>query len=117
MTSLGLQPFLLYPAQLKITHNGRTITFESPQNAEDFIQHTFRPPPASQSRDEAASEPDNTEMDASDASTSQPPWVQVPAAEQPLDPALTANCLFSLYDSDEFLVWISQYSAWVIDGH
>ncbi|XP_078028282.1 uncharacterized protein LOC144464625 [Epinephelus lanceolatus] len=45
ITSLGLQPFLLYPAQLKIIYNG-TITFGMPHDAEDFLQNTFQPPPA-----------------------------------------------------------------------
>lgn len=46
MTSLGLQPFLLYPAQLKISYRGRTINFRTPHEAEDFLQNTFHPPPA-----------------------------------------------------------------------
>ncbi|KAL7390028.1 hypothetical protein ABVT39_013741 [Epinephelus coioides] len=66
ITSLGLQPFLLYPAQLKIIYNG-TITFGMPHDTEDFLQNTFQPPPALQNRNTAASsrEPDNSETDNS----------------------------------------------------
>ncbi len=37
MTSLGLQPFLTYPAVIKLRHNGEQRMFDSPQKAEDFI--------------------------------------------------------------------------------
>ncbi|KAJ8385438.1 hypothetical protein AAFF_G00188900 [Aldrovandia affinis] len=38
MFSLGLQPFLLNPAQLKLTHKGKRLIFKSPQEAEEFLQ-------------------------------------------------------------------------------
>ncbi len=37
MTALGLQPFLTYPAVIKLRHKGEQRMFDSPQNAEDFI--------------------------------------------------------------------------------
>ncbi len=37
MTSLGLQPFLIYPAVIKLRHKGEQRSFDSPQKAEDFI--------------------------------------------------------------------------------
>ncbi len=37
MTALGLQPFLIYPAVIKLRHNGEQMSFDSPQKAEDFI--------------------------------------------------------------------------------
>ncbi|KAL2095410.1 hypothetical protein ACEWY4_010129 [Coilia grayii] len=38
MASAGLQPFLRYPAQLKITYRGRSLEFGSPHEAEDFLR-------------------------------------------------------------------------------
>ncbi len=37
MTALGLQPFLIYPAVIKLRHKGEQKSFDSPQKAEDFI--------------------------------------------------------------------------------
>ncbi len=37
MTALGLQPFLTYPAVIKLWHKGEQRIFDSPQKAEDFI--------------------------------------------------------------------------------
>ncbi len=37
MTVLGLQPFLTYPAVIKLRHKGEQKSFDSPQKAEDFI--------------------------------------------------------------------------------
>ncbi len=37
MTALGLQPFLIYPAVIKLQHKGEQKSFNSPQKAEDFI--------------------------------------------------------------------------------
>ncbi len=37
MTALGLQPFLIYPAAIKLRHKGEQKSFDSPQKAEDFI--------------------------------------------------------------------------------
>ncbi len=37
MTALGLQPFLIYPAVIKLRHKGEQESFDSPQKAEDFI--------------------------------------------------------------------------------
>ncbi len=37
MTALGLQPFLIYPAVIKLRHKGEQMSFDSPQKAEDFI--------------------------------------------------------------------------------
>ncbi len=37
MTALGLQPFLIYPAVIKLRHKGEHRSFDSPQKAEDFI--------------------------------------------------------------------------------
>ncbi len=37
MTALGLQPFLIYPAVIKLRHKGEQRSFNSPQKAEDFI--------------------------------------------------------------------------------
>ncbi len=37
MTALGLQPFLIYPAVIKLWHKGEQRSFDSPQKAEDFI--------------------------------------------------------------------------------
>ncbi len=37
MTALGLQPFLTYPAAIKLWHKCEQRSFDSPQKAEDFI--------------------------------------------------------------------------------
>ncbi len=37
MTALGLQPFLIYPAVIKLRHKGEQKSFDSPQKEEDFI--------------------------------------------------------------------------------
>ncbi len=37
MTVLGLQPFLTYPAAIKLRHKCEQRSFDSPQKAEDFI--------------------------------------------------------------------------------
>ncbi len=37
MTALGLQPFLAYPAVIKLRHKGEQRSFDSPRKAEDFI--------------------------------------------------------------------------------
>ncbi len=37
MTALGLQPFLIYPAVIKLRHKGEQRSFDSPQKAEDFV--------------------------------------------------------------------------------
>ncbi len=37
MTGLGLQPFLTYPAAIKLRHKGQQRSFDSSQKAEDFI--------------------------------------------------------------------------------
>ncbi len=37
MTALGLQPFLIYPAVIKLRHKGEQKSFDSPQKAEDFV--------------------------------------------------------------------------------
>ncbi len=37
MTVLGLQPFLIYPAVIKLRHKGEQKSFDSPQKVEDFI--------------------------------------------------------------------------------
>ncbi len=37
MTALGLQPFLTYPAVIKLRHKGEQMCFDSPQKAEDFV--------------------------------------------------------------------------------
>ncbi len=37
MTALGLQPFLIYPAIIKLRHKGEQKSFDSPQKVEDFI--------------------------------------------------------------------------------
>ncbi len=37
MTVLGLQPFLIYPAVIKLRHKGEQKSFDSPQKAENFI--------------------------------------------------------------------------------
>lgn len=42
MTSLGLQPFLRYPAQLKVTYQSRRFHFDTPSDAENFLQNTFQ---------------------------------------------------------------------------
>ncbi len=36
MTALGLQPFLIYPAVIKLRHKGEQKSFDSPQKAEDL---------------------------------------------------------------------------------
>ncbi len=36
-TALGLQPFLIYPAVIKLRHKGEQKSFDSPQKAKDFI--------------------------------------------------------------------------------
>ncbi len=37
MTALGLQPFLIYLAVIKLWHKGEQRSFDSPQKAEDFV--------------------------------------------------------------------------------
>ncbi len=37
MTALCLQPFLIYPAVIKLQHKGEQRSYDSPQKAEDFI--------------------------------------------------------------------------------
>ncbi len=37
MTALGLQPFLAYPAVIKLRHRGEQRSFDSLRKAEDFI--------------------------------------------------------------------------------
>ncbi len=37
MTALGLQPFLAYPAVIKLRHGGEQRSFDSLQKAEDFV--------------------------------------------------------------------------------
>uniref|UniRef100_A0A8C2I0K6 Uncharacterized protein n=1 Tax=Cyprinus carpio TaxID=7962 RepID=A0A8C2I0K6_CYPCA len=37
MAVLGLQPFLIYPAIIKLQHNDEQMMFDSPQREEDFI--------------------------------------------------------------------------------
>ncbi len=37
MTALGLQPFLIYPALIKLWHKVEQRSYDSPQKAEDFI--------------------------------------------------------------------------------
>lgn len=37
-TAMGLEPFLIYPALMKMEHGGKKMTFDSPQAAEDFIK-------------------------------------------------------------------------------
>ncbi|ROL43820.1 IgG receptor FcRn large subunit p51 [Anabarilius grahami] len=37
MIALGLRPFLVYPAQLKLTHRGQPLIFKTPQEAEKFL--------------------------------------------------------------------------------
>ncbi len=37
MTALGLQPFLIYPAVIKLRHKGEQRSFDSLQKAEDFV--------------------------------------------------------------------------------
>ncbi len=37
MTALGLQPFLIYPAVIKLWHKGEQRSFDSPQKVEDFV--------------------------------------------------------------------------------
>ncbi len=37
MTALGLHPFLIYPAVIKLRHKGEQRSYDSPQKAEDFI--------------------------------------------------------------------------------
>ncbi len=37
MTALGLQPFLIYLAVIKLRHKGEQRSYDSPQKAEDFI--------------------------------------------------------------------------------
>lgn len=37
MTALGLRPFLVYPAELKLTHRGQSLIFKTPQEAEKFL--------------------------------------------------------------------------------
>ncbi len=37
MTALGLQPFLIYAAVIKLRHKGEQRSYDSPQKAEDFI--------------------------------------------------------------------------------
>ncbi len=42
MTALGLQPFLIYLAVIKLRHKGEQESFDSPQKAEDFISSLSR---------------------------------------------------------------------------
>lgn len=64
MTSLGLQPFLRYPAQLKVTYQSRLFHFDTPSDAENFLQNTFQRAPIPQRNGASVlQEPD--EMDAS----------------------------------------------------
>ncbi len=42
MTSLGLQPFLIYSAVIKLRHKGEQKSFDSSQKAEDFISSLFQ---------------------------------------------------------------------------
>ncbi len=37
MTALGLQPFLAYPAVIKLRHGGEQRSFDSLRKAEDFV--------------------------------------------------------------------------------
>ncbi len=37
MTALGLQPFLTYPAVIKLRHGGEQRSFDSFRKAEDFV--------------------------------------------------------------------------------
>ncbi len=37
MTALGLQPFLIYPAVIKLRHKGEQRSYDSPQKAEYII--------------------------------------------------------------------------------
>lgn len=37
MIALGLRPFLVYPAELKLTHQGQPLVFKTPQEAEKFL--------------------------------------------------------------------------------
>ncbi len=37
MTALGLQPFLAYPAVIKLRHGGEQRCFDSLRKAEDFV--------------------------------------------------------------------------------
>ncbi len=37
LTCSGLQPFLTYPAVIKLRHGGEQRSFDSPRKAEDFI--------------------------------------------------------------------------------
>ncbi len=46
MTALGLQPFLIYPAVIKLRHKGEQRSYDSPQNAEDFISSLSAVSPA-----------------------------------------------------------------------
>lgn len=57
MTSAGLQPFLRYPAQLKITYRGRSMEFSNPVEAEDFLRSLQVPSIASTSTTVQAAEP------------------------------------------------------------
>ncbi len=41
MTALGLQPFLIYPAVIKLRHKGEQRSYDSPQKAEDFISSSL----------------------------------------------------------------------------
>uniref|UniRef100_A0A3B1JAP9 L1 transposable element RRM domain-containing protein n=1 Tax=Astyanax mexicanus TaxID=7994 RepID=A0A3B1JAP9_ASTMX len=42
MVAMGLQPFLLFPATIKLQHSGKVMMFDSPQKAEDFVQSLSR---------------------------------------------------------------------------
>lgn len=42
MTALGLQPFLIYPAVLKLRHKGEQKSFDSPRKAENFISSALQ---------------------------------------------------------------------------
>ncbi len=42
MTALGLQPFLIYPAVIKLRHKGEQRSFDSLQKAEDFVSSLFQ---------------------------------------------------------------------------
>lgn len=64
MENLGLQPFLLYPATLKIIHNGRQLHLQSPTEANRFLQDHF--PPLSETNNSVATAP-ATADDAADS--------------------------------------------------
>ncbi|KAJ7998479.1 hypothetical protein DPEC_G00205360 [Dallia pectoralis] len=49
MTALGLQPFLRYPAHLKVAFQGKSLTFDTPSDAQIFLCDTFQTSPVSKS--------------------------------------------------------------------